>query len=97
MRGASRGAVAVFQRLDESRVAFSGWLRCVEKNMKENSFLEQIGRTVVALCRNIPRGVLVFLPSYALLRKVGLLWRESEVSRAGRGMCPRRDVLMFSA
>lgn len=54
-------------------------LRCVEKNMKKSFFLDQIGRTVVALCRSIPRGVLVFLPSYSLLRQVGLLWRASEV------------------
>lgn len=51
--------------------------------MKKRDFLNEVGRTVVALCRSIPRGVLVFLPSYALLRQVGLLWRESEVRGGG--------------
>ena len=70
-------------------------LRCVEKNMKKNSFLEQVGHTVVALCRNIPRGVLVFLPSYALLRQVGLLWRESEVRGGGSGLLASTPRYVF--
>lgn len=49
--------------------------------MDKPEFFDEIGRTVVALARRIPRGVLVFLPSYSVIRRIGRAWRASEVSR----------------
>jgi Rad3-related DNA helicase len=45
------------------------------KNYSKKEFLEKLGDSVVKVVEGIPSGgVLVFLPSYALLRKCERLW-----------------------
>ncbi|CAM9104373.1 unnamed protein product [Phaeothamnion confervicola] len=51
-------------------------LRCVYANTSDDRFVEQLGWTVAALTALVPSGVLVFLPSYALMRRAARIWRR---------------------
>lgn len=61
--------------------------------MDKDPFLNEVGRTVVDLAEHIPQGVLVFLPSYSLLRRAVDVWGRSGVSDdvfpCVRGLCDR--------
>ncbi|CAN0157472.1 unnamed protein product, partial [Ectocarpus sp. 12 AP-2014] len=54
-------------------------LTCKKANTDDDEFVEEIGRTVVALAKHIPAGVLVFLSSYKLLQRAVAVWRRCEV------------------
>ncbi|CBN80233.1 conserved unknown protein [Ectocarpus siliculosus] len=54
-------------------------LMCKKVCTDNDEFVEEIGRTVVALAKHIPAGVLVFLSSYKLLQRAVAIWRKCEV------------------
>lgn len=54
-----------------------GELVATYRNTQTPAFLDTLGRTIAALCADIPAGVLVFMPSYALLRAASTRWRAS--------------------
>lgn len=53
---------------------------CVKRELDKEKFVNEVGRTIVVLARRIPRGVLVFLPSYSRLAEAVCAWRACEVS-----------------
>lgn len=64
-------AVAVGHFTDGSRLTVS------YQNYKHDDFIRRLGGTIASIVESVPRGgVLVFLPSYSLLRKCRLLWRN---------------------
>lgn len=53
-------------------------LRVAQKNYSQNSFLEKLGDAIVNIISGIPKGgVLIFLPSYSLLRRCERLWNPN--------------------
>ncbi|KAJ2778665.1 DEAD H (Asp-Glu-Ala-Asp His) box helicase 11 [Coemansia interrupta] len=54
-------------------------LRFARSDLADSSGLADAGLALAALCRVVPGGVVVFFPSYALLRRAHALWRESQV------------------
>ena len=60
-------------------------LRSVYATLQEDSYLVELGRVVTEVCRRVPHGVLVFFPSYSVMRRVREAWEssglEEELSR----------------
>jgi Rad3-related DNA helicase len=52
------------------------------KNADTLAFQDDVGQAVLQCCRAIPDGVLLFMPSYAMLDKMGSRWK------VGRGARP---------
>ena len=59
-------------------------LECTFHAWKRPSFLHSIGTALVTLCRAIPAGILVFLPSYDLLERCMATWDESPCNSSAR-------------
>ena len=53
-------------------------LECTFHAWKRRPFLRSVGAALVTVCRAIPAGILVFLPSYDLLERCLAAWGESE-------------------
>lgn len=47
------------------------------ENTSKDAFVDDLGATILALCREIPAGVLVFLSSYALLTRFTTRWKAN--------------------
>ncbi|KAJ1722413.1 ATP-dependent DNA helicase chl1 [Coemansia erecta] len=54
-------------------------LRFARADLAGSAGLSDAGLALAALCRVVPGGVVVFFPSYALLRRAHALWQESQV------------------
>jgi len=50
-------------------------LECTFRAWKRREFLVSIGEAIVTLCRAVPGGVLVFLPSYEILERCAQAWQ----------------------
>ncbi|CAE7825014.1 unnamed protein product [Symbiodinium sp. CCMP2456] len=64
-------------------------LECTFHAWKRRPFLRSVGAALVTVCRAIPAGILVFLPSYDLLERCLAAWGESDGDAQkghGRGM-----------
>ena len=63
-----------------------------QKNYSQSDFLPKLGDALVRIVAGIPHGgVLVFLPSYALLRKCERLWNPNGFRQNNRGWWARND------
>lgn len=49
------------------------------KNSESVSLLDALGHSIIDVCHVIPKGVLVFFSSYAMLRRVEKRWRETDI------------------
>ncbi|KAJ2387679.1 ATP-dependent DNA helicase chl1, partial [Coemansia sp. RSA 2603] len=54
-------------------------LRFAQSDLASPAGLSDAGLALAALCRVVPGGVVVFFPSYALLRRAHALWRDAQV------------------
>lgn len=45
------------------------------------TMIEKLGQTILEICKNVPDGVVVFLPSYTYMSSVFKIWRSSLVSK----------------
>ncbi|KJE93145.1 fanconi anemia J, variant 1 [Capsaspora owczarzaki ATCC 30864] len=51
----------------------------VYKSAETFSYQDEVGQLVLRVCRTVPHGVLCFFPSYSLLEKMTLRWRDTGV------------------
>lgn len=56
-------------------------LKCVYAQTSQLQFQDELGSLLVELIRQIPYGVLVFLPSYGLLNKLRRRWKDNGIWR----------------
>jgi len=67
-------------------------LRVSQKNYNQESFLPKLGDALVRIISGIPHGgVLVFLPSYAVLRKCERTWNPNSFRQNRRGWWSKND------
>ena len=52
-------------------------LNATYRNTETYAFQDEIGRLTLSVCRTIAHGVLLFLPSYAMLNKLTERWRQT--------------------
>ena len=73
-------------------------LNATYKNAESYAFQDELGRVVAQVCETVPHGVLLFLPSYAMLNKLSERWKQSGGSRiwqrmsAGSSSQPRNGL-----
>ncbi|RXG55176.1 Fanconi anemia group J protein-like, partial [Armadillidium vulgare] len=54
-------------------------LNATYKHSETLAFQDELGRMLLSVCETIPRGVLCFLPSYAMLDKLVDRWQRSSI------------------
>ncbi|XP_071541699.1 Fanconi anemia group J protein homolog isoform X2 [Panulirus ornatus] len=52
-------------------------LKATYRNTENWGFQDELGRLVLSVCRAVPRGILCFLPSYAMLNKLLDRWQNT--------------------
>ena len=52
-------------------------LNATYKNAESYAFQDELGRVVAQVCETVPHGVLLFLPSYAMLNKLSERWKQN--------------------
>ena len=67
-------------------------LNATYKNAESYAFQDELGRVVAQVCETVPHGVLLFLPSYAMLNKLSERWKQSG-SRIWQRMSARKVVV----
>lgn len=56
-------------------------LKFVHRTNEDLNLQDELGESIVSLCRTVPFGVLCFLPSYAVLDKLITRWRSNSIWR----------------
>lgn len=52
-------------------------LNATYRHVESFDFQDEVGRLVLQVCRKVPHGVLLFLPSYRMLAKLSDRWRQT--------------------
>lgn len=67
-------------------------LNATYKNAESYAFQDELGRVVAGVCETVPHGVLLFLPSYAMLNKLSERWKQNG-SRIWQRMSAKKVVV----
>lgn len=57
-------------------------LQATFKHADTAAFQDSVGASVVAVCKVVPDGVLMFLPSYSMLDRLTTRWKVCAASRS---------------
>lgn len=67
-------------------------LQATYKHADTAAFQDSVGQSVVAVCKVVPDGVLMFLPSYSMLDRLMTRWKVCQCSHT-----KQQCLYMFSA
>lgn len=54
-------------------------IQCVYQQSKNTDMQDEIGNVLVQYCKNVPFGILCFMPSYAMLHSLEARWKEAGI------------------
>jgi DNA repair helicase Rad3 len=54
-------------------------LNATYKNTESFAFQDELGRLIAQVCETVAHGILLFLPSYAMLNKLSERWQQGEI------------------
>ena len=58
-------------------------LQATYKQADTTAFQDSVGHSVVEVCKVVPDGVLMFLPSYSMLDRLMTRWKVGDVAKQG--------------
>ena len=68
-------------------------LNATYRNAESYAFQDELGRVVAQVCETVPHGVLLFLPSYAMLNKLSERWKQNSGCRIWQRMIAKKVVV----